>query len=83
MINKITFPKSTLQRATKYSRKGYYICKGELTKIIEALYKEYEEIKEKNEEDKNIIELVLNSGSDNIENNDDNNKSSGEFGGFD
>jgi hypothetical protein len=37
MINKITYPKSTLNRAFKYYSKGFRICNGEQKKIIEAL----------------------------------------------
>ncbi len=37
MINKITYPKSTLNRAFKYYPKGFRICNGEQKKIIEAL----------------------------------------------
>jgi hypothetical protein len=59
MINKITYPLSTLHRLLKYQNKGFRICKGELFKIavsineIEKLKKEVavEEIKEINDAD--------------------------------
>jgi len=34
MINKITYPASTLSRAIKYTKKGFAMCNGELKKII-------------------------------------------------
>jgi len=37
MINKITFPASTLSRAFRYTKKGYGICLGEMKKIIESI----------------------------------------------
>lgn len=37
MINKITYPKSTLNRAFKYYSKGFKICNEEQKKIIESL----------------------------------------------
>lgn len=37
MINKLDYPISTLWRLQKYNLKGFRICKGELTKIIEAI----------------------------------------------
>jgi hypothetical protein len=36
MINKITYPLSTLSRVLKYVRKGYKICNEELTKVYES-----------------------------------------------
>lgn len=37
MINKITYPASTLKRAFKYHKKGFSICNGETKKIIDAI----------------------------------------------
>lgn len=34
MINKITYPASTLSRAFRYTKKGYGLCLGEMQKII-------------------------------------------------
>lgn len=34
MINKITFPASTVSRAFRYYQKGYAMCKGEMKKLI-------------------------------------------------
>lgn len=37
MINKITYPASTMMRAFKYYKKGFIMCKGEMKKIVEAI----------------------------------------------
>lgn len=37
MINKITFPTSTLNRAFKYYKKGFIMCKGEMKKLIVSI----------------------------------------------
>jgi hypothetical protein len=37
MINKITYPASTLSRAFRYYRKGFNMCKGEMKKIVESI----------------------------------------------
>jgi hypothetical protein len=37
MINKITYPPSTMKRIIKYTKKGFYICDGELKKAIIAI----------------------------------------------
>lgn len=37
MINKITYPASTLSRAFRYYKKGYSMCLGEMKKLIEAI----------------------------------------------
>ena len=36
-FNKITYSASTLYRFQKYVRKGYWMCKGEMVKLIQAL----------------------------------------------
>jgi tRNA nucleotidyltransferase/poly(A) polymerase len=48
MINKITYPPSTLYRAFKYYKKGFSMCKGEMEKIVLSLQGEK---KEKEEDD--------------------------------
>jgi hypothetical protein len=55
MINKITYPESTISRMNRYIRKGFYICNGELYKIIQSIGKKYIEEHENN---KNNIEDV-------------------------
>jgi hypothetical protein len=37
MINKITYPASTLSRAFRYYKKGFAMCKGEMKKLIESI----------------------------------------------
>jgi hypothetical protein len=37
MINKITYPASTLSRTLRYYQKGFIMCNGELKKIVEAI----------------------------------------------
>ena len=37
MINKITYPASTLSRAFRYYKKGYSMCLGEMKKLFEAI----------------------------------------------
>jgi hypothetical protein len=37
MINKITYPASTMSRAFRYYKKGFNMCKGEMRKIVEAI----------------------------------------------
>lgn len=37
MINKITYPASTLSRAFRYYKKGFAMCRGEMKKIVEAI----------------------------------------------
>jgi hypothetical protein len=51
MINKITYPASTLSRAFRYYKKGFTMCLGEIKKIIEAIQEmPKEEKKEENTE---------------------------------
>jgi len=49
MINKITYPASTLSRAFRYTKKGFHLCLGEMKKIIEAI----QEMPKKEDEQKN------------------------------
>jgi hypothetical protein len=37
MINKITYPASTLSRAFRYYKKGFSMCQGEMKKLVEAI----------------------------------------------
>ena len=37
MINKITFPASSMSRAFRYYKKGFWMCKGEMKKLVEAI----------------------------------------------
>ncbi len=37
MINKITYPASTMSRAFRYYKKGFSMCQGEMKKIVEAI----------------------------------------------
>lgn len=37
MINKITYPASTLSRAFRYYKKGFTMCLGEMRKMIESI----------------------------------------------
>lgn len=44
MINKITYPASTLSRAFRYYKKGFVMCKGEMKKLIESIQQMPKEI---------------------------------------
>jgi hypothetical protein len=37
MINKITYPASSLSRAFRYYAKGFRMCNGEMKKLFEAI----------------------------------------------
>lgn len=37
MINKITYPASTMSRAFRYYKKGFQMCLGEMRKLIESI----------------------------------------------
>ena len=37
MINKITYPASTMSRAFRYYKKGFSMCLGEMKKLVEAI----------------------------------------------
>lgn len=37
MINKITYPASTLSRAFRYYKKGFSMCVGEMRKLVESI----------------------------------------------
>jgi len=40
MINKITYPASTISRAFRYYKKGFVMCQGEMKKLCEAMQNE-------------------------------------------
>jgi len=37
MINKITYPASTMSRAFRYYKKGFVMCQGEMKKLVESI----------------------------------------------
>lgn len=37
MINKITYPASTMSRAFRYYKKGFTMCQGEMKRMVEAI----------------------------------------------
>lgn len=37
MINKITYPASTMSRAFRYYKKGFAMCQEEMKKMVEAI----------------------------------------------
>jgi hypothetical protein len=37
MINKLPFPASSLSRAFRYYKKGFFMCQGEMKKLVEAI----------------------------------------------
>lgn len=49
-FNKITYSASTLYRFQKYARRGYWMCKGEMVKLIKALRMEETDFSEENAE---------------------------------
>lgn len=65
MINKITYPASTLSRSFRYVKKGYSICLGEMKKIIDSIQDMPKEVPEENDEPISSGELAsLFSGID-------------------
>lgn len=51
MINKITFPPSTISRAFRYYKKGFTMCQGEMKKMIEAVNPKIETTTNENQEE--------------------------------
>jgi hypothetical protein len=49
MINKITYPASTLSRAFRYYKKGFMMCQGQMKLLIEAVQDMPKEVKEEEE----------------------------------
>ena len=50
MINKITYPASTLSRAFRYYKKGFSMCLGEMKKLVESIQDMPKPEKENNQE---------------------------------
>ena len=59
MINKITYPASTMSRAFRYYKKGFRMCVGEMRKMVEAIQDMPKVEKEPND---NIVEENNSSG---------------------
>lgn len=53
MINKITYPASTLSRAFRYYKKGFSMCLGEMKKLVESIQDMPKPEVEQNNEDTN------------------------------
>lgn len=71
MINKITYPASTLRRAFHYYKKGFSMCVGEMKKLVEAIQdmpktesKNEEQSQNQNEEKSSGENLAFFSGLD-------------------
>jgi hypothetical protein len=58
MINKITFPASTMSRCFRYYTKGYVMCQGEMKKLFEAIQDTPKEVPDINPNDQNDQEEV-------------------------
>lgn len=58
MINKITFPTSTMSRSFRYYTKGYIMCQGEMKKLFEAIQDVPKEVPDINPNDQNDQEEV-------------------------
>lgn len=58
MINKITFPASTMGRSFRYYTKGYVMCQGEMKKLFEAIQDVPKEVPDINPNDQNDREEV-------------------------
>jgi hypothetical protein len=63
MINKITYPASTMSRAFRYYKKGFTMCLGEMKKLIEAI---------QDMPKAEAIENINNSGNDDKKSSGDN-----------
>ncbi|MFW5847460.1 MAG: hypothetical protein ACOCVF_00880 [bacterium] len=66
MINKITYPASTLNRAFKYHKKGFSICLGETKKIIDSIRNMSTNETKQNKNDENIDGLIESSSGDEL-----------------
>ena len=64
MINKITYPASTLKRAFRYYSKGFSICLSEMKKLIEAIQKMPKKVKTEKKLIKNFNDEADLSGND-------------------
>jgi hypothetical protein len=56
MINKITYPASSLSRAFRYYKKGFTMCQGEMKKLFEAI-QETPKVREQETEKKKDDEI--------------------------
>lgn len=56
MINKITYPASTMSRAFRYYKKGFTMCQGEMRKVVEAIQNMPKPEEKKEDEDVNSNE---------------------------
>lgn len=56
MINKITYPASTMSRAFRYYKKGFTMCQGEMKKMVEAIQGMPKEEKKPEDENANTNE---------------------------
>lgn len=63
MINKITYPASTMSRAFRYYKKGFLMCAGEMKKMVEAI-REMPKVENQKEDVKNTAP----SGEDEVGN---------------
>lgn len=63
MINKITYPASTLSRAFRYYKKGFSMCMGEMKKLVESIQDmpkpEEEQNVQQNEEEKSSADAMV------------------------
>ena len=62
MINKITYPASTMSRAFRYYKKGFSMCQGEMKKMVEAI----QSMPKEEDQDENNTETPP-SGNDRVE----------------
>lgn len=53
MINKITYPASTMSRAFRYYQKGFSMCLGEMKKLVESIQEMPKPEQQRNTEDEN------------------------------
>lgn len=53
MINKITYPASTMSRAFRYYKKGFTMCSGEMKKLCEAIQNMPKVVEEPKDQDNN------------------------------
>lgn len=60
MINKITYPASTMSRAFRYYKKGFSMCLGEMKKMVEAI----QEMPKQEQQSSDNENTVQSSGDD-------------------
>ena len=66
MINKITYPASTMSRAFRYYKKGFSMCQGEMKKMVLAIQDMPKEEPEQTEENQNANEPPSGDDKDNF-----------------